>query len=86
MDLSKQVYLAHEAKYNATGIYIAFSEGNTPTGFIYEWVVLPNGDTWKIMNAGETSFLNIIILFTLKFHEFFGSLQHIICPKHDHLS
>jgi len=37
MDLSKQVYLAHEAKYNAKGVYIACSEGNTPTGFIYEW-------------------------------------------------
>ena len=57
MDLSKQVYLAHEAKFNATGVYVAFSEGNTPTGFIYEWVVLPNGDTWKIMNAGETSYI-----------------------------
>jgi hypothetical protein len=59
MDLSKQVYLAHEARYNATGQYVAFSEGNGPTGFIYEWVVLPNGDTWKIMNAGETSYLNM---------------------------
>ncbi len=59
IDLSKQVYLAHEARYNATERYVAFSEGNTPTGFIYEWVVLPNGETWKIMNAGETSYLDI---------------------------
>ena len=56
MNLTKQVYLAHEARYNATGEYVAFSEGNTQTGFIYEWVVLPNGDTWKIMNAGESTY------------------------------
>ena len=24
-----QVYLAHEARYNATGKFVAFSEGNT---------------------------------------------------------
>ena len=49
--LAKQVYLAHEAKYNSTGQYVAFSEGNTPTGFIYEWVVLPTGETWKITDG-----------------------------------
>ena len=49
--LAKQVYLAHEAKYNATGQYVAFSEGNTPNGFIYEWVVLPTGETWKITDS-----------------------------------
>ena len=54
--LAKQVYLAHEAKYNATGQFVAFSEGETTTGFIYEWVILPNGDTWKVMNFGETSY------------------------------
>jgi hypothetical protein len=59
MNLSKQVYLAHEARYNATGQYVAFSEGNGPRGFIYEWVVLPSGETWKIMNAGETSYSDI---------------------------
>lgn len=59
MALAKQVYLAHEARYNATGEYVAFSEGNTQSSFIYEWVVLPSGDTWKIMNAGESSYSNI---------------------------
>jgi hypothetical protein len=57
--LAKQVYLAHEAKFNATGEYVAFSEGNTLTGFIYEWVVLPNGDTWKVINNGESSYSNM---------------------------
>lgn len=65
MALAKQVYLAHEARYNATGKYVAFSEGNTMSNFIYEWVVLPNGDTWKIMNAGESTYTNIEpIIFT----------------------
>ena len=57
--LANQVYLAHEASYNSTGKYVAFSEGNDNLKFIYEWVVLPNGDTWKITNAGEATYLNI---------------------------
>jgi hypothetical protein len=59
MNLTKQVYSAHEARYNATGEYVAFSQGNTRTGFIYEWVILPSGDTWKIMNAGESTYASI---------------------------
>jgi hypothetical protein len=59
MNLTKQVYLAHEARYNATGEYVAFSEGNTMSSFIYEWVVLPSGDTWKIMKAGEDTYSNM---------------------------
>jgi len=55
-NLTKQVYLAHEARYNATGQYVAYSEGNTATGFTYEWVVLPSGQTWVILNSGETSY------------------------------
>jgi hypothetical protein len=65
--LVKQVYLAHEAKCNATGEYVAFSEGNTlsGSGFVYEWVVLPNGDTWKVINNGESSYSNMKpIIFT----------------------
>ena len=50
--LAKQVYLAHEAYYNSTGEYVAFSEGNSPSGFVWEWVVLPNGDTWKVQDPG----------------------------------
>jgi len=59
MTLSKQVYLASEAYYNSTGNYVAFSEGNGPGGFIYEWVVLPNGDTWKITGATSNVYLPI---------------------------
>ena len=58
--LMKQVYLAHEAYYNATGQYVAFSEGNSFTSqFIYEWVIAPNGSAWKITNAMQSVYYNI---------------------------
>jgi hypothetical protein len=49
--IAKQVYLAHEAFYNQTGMYRAFSEG--PTGssdWAYEWVVYDN-QTWVVRTA-----------------------------------
>ncbi len=49
--LMNETYTAHEARYNATGEYVAFSEGNSPYEFVWEWVVLANGDTWKITNG-----------------------------------
>ena len=52
MALSQEVYLASEAYYNATGNFAAFSEGNGYNGFIDEWVVVPNGNTWVITTAG----------------------------------
>jgi len=59
-DLMEQVYFAHEAYYNATGQYVAFSEGNSMTSqFIYEWIVAPNGSTWKITNNAKTTYYNI---------------------------
>ena len=64
MALSKQVYLASEAYYDSTGKYAAFSEGNSPKiedgiSYIWEWVVLPNGDTWKTTGANARVYLNI---------------------------
>ena len=59
-NLMWQVYLAHEAYYNATGQYVAFSEGNSMTSqFIYEWIIAPNGSTWKITNNAKTTYYNI---------------------------
>jgi hypothetical protein len=58
--LMKQVYLAHEAYYDATGHYVAFSEGNSFTSqYIYEWIVAPNGNTWKITNNVQNTYYNI---------------------------
>lgn len=57
--LTQQVYLAHEAYYAATGKYVAFSEGNSLTSqYLYEWIVAPNGETWKITNT-TNSYVNV---------------------------
>ena len=56
-DLAQQVYLAHEARYNATGKYTAFSEGNTALNespFAYEWVMLSDGRTWVIKDQKKS--------------------------------
>jgi hypothetical protein len=54
------VYLAHEGYYNVTGNYVAFSEGDsTSSGFIYEWVIGPDGSFWKITNAEQTTYHHI---------------------------
>lgn len=57
-----KVYVAHEARYESTGQYVAFSEGHNRANddFIYEWVVLPNGDTWKITGLGSSAYLENI--------------------------
>jgi hypothetical protein len=54
MALANQVYLAHEAYYNATGQYRAFSEGpSLSTQWMYEWVVLPDNRTWVVLNENN---------------------------------
>ena len=58
--LMKQVYLAHEAYYNATGKYVAFSEGNSLTSqFLYEWVVAQDAGTWKVTGTVPGVYLNV---------------------------
>ena len=52
--LMKQVYLAHEVRSNEVGQFVAFSEGNSDQGFIYEWVVLPNNTTWTVTTMDHT--------------------------------
>jgi len=53
--LSNQVYLAHEAYYNAKGQYAAFSEGNGfSSQYLWEWVVGPDGTPWEITTSGST--------------------------------
>jgi hypothetical protein len=51
--LSKQTYLAQEARYNQTGKYTAFTEGFSNFGFVYEWVVLPDGRTWMVQTSDQ---------------------------------
>ena len=54
--LADQIYSAHEARYNATGKYVAFSEGNTGLdnpSYVYEWVVKDDGSTWTIDDVSQ---------------------------------
>ena len=48
MGLVNQVYLACEAYYTATDEFMAPSEGYGGTAWVYEWVVAPNGEPWRI--------------------------------------
>jgi hypothetical protein len=52
MSVTRQIYLAHEAYYDATGQYRAFSEGGSlSSSWTYEWVVLPDNRTWVILDS-----------------------------------
>jgi len=56
-NLMKQVYSVQEAYYYATGEYAAFSEGSSPyNGYVYEWVIAPNGSAWQITNSTQFYF------------------------------
>ncbi len=61
MDLARTVYQAHEARNKETGQIVAFSEGNAYGSFIYEWVVLPSGETWVVKKDGQPFNINPII-------------------------
>ena len=51
LDDVKRVYEAQERRYRSTGKYTAWSEGNTglqDITYVYQWIVTPGGETWKI--------------------------------------
>ena len=64
--LMAQVFQAQQAYYFINGTYAAWSEGSSPfNGYIYEWVVAPNGDTWQITDATQYYFQGAIpVIFT----------------------
>jgi hypothetical protein len=65
MALAYQVYLAHEAYYNATGQYRAFSEGSSlTTQWVYEWVVYPDGRTWVVLDISGQNLSITPIIYT----------------------
>ena len=48
--------MSHEARYNATGKFTAFSEGNTGLdnpNYVYEWIVKDDGSTWTVEDVGQ---------------------------------
>ncbi len=66
--LADQVVLAQEARYDATGKFTAFSEGNTglaDPSYVYEWIVRSDGSTWTIddSNTGQPVGISPIIYF-----------------------
>jgi hypothetical protein len=65
MALAYQVYLAHEAYYNATGQYRAFSEGSSlTTQWVYEWVVYPDGRTWVVLDISGQNLSITPVIYT----------------------
>jgi hypothetical protein len=65
MTIMRQVYLAHEAYFNATGVYRAFSEGASLSDhWTYEWVVYPNNQTWVILDEKGQPFDVSPIIYT----------------------
>jgi hypothetical protein len=61
----RQFYLAHEAYFNATGKYRAFSEGASLSNhWIYEWVVYPDNRTWVILDETGQPFNEYSIIYT----------------------
>ncbi len=71
MYLAHQVYLAHEAYYNATlqatgkGVYRAFGEGSSLSySWTYEWVVLPDNRTWTILDTNSQPYNIDPIIYT----------------------
>jgi hypothetical protein len=66
MGLVNQVYIAHQAYYNATGQYIAYSEGNSfASNFIWEWIVgpPPDGTPWEITTTNNAIYNGPSILY-----------------------
>ncbi|MEM1586694.1 MAG: DUF3131 domain-containing protein [Candidatus Bathyarchaeia archaeon] len=52
LEIFNIVYRAHEARFNSTGKYTAFSEGNTDLSnpsYVYEYVAL-DSETWVLMS------------------------------------
>ena len=61
VDLSKNAYLAQEARFNMTGKYTAFSEGGTDSGvFVYELIASSDGRTWVLQTIDATYVKNYI--------------------------
>lgn len=65
MTVANQVYRAHEANYDATGQYVAFSEGNGfSSQYLWEWVVGPDGTPWEITTSGGALYSGNAIVYS----------------------
>jgi hypothetical protein len=51
LDLALRVYIAQQRRYENTGKFTAFTEGNTGLdypNYVYEWIVTGDGRTWVV--------------------------------------
>jgi hypothetical protein len=63
--LVNETYLLHEAYFNETGSYRAFSEGPTMSSdWVWEWVVLPDGRVWVPLNGMDEPVTSPPIVYT----------------------
>lgn len=63
--LVNQTYYAHEAFYNSTKKYRAFGEGpQFSTDWQWEWITLPDGRTWTILDAYNNQINQTPIIYT----------------------
>ncbi len=63
--ITDQVYSAHETHFNVTGKYRAFGEGaGFSTDWQWEWVVLPDGRTWTVLNGASQPTSDTPIIYT----------------------
>lgn len=69
-NLMRQTYLAQEAYFNVTGEYYTSCEGTSPyNGYVYQWVVGPNGSAWETTNTsmGDIDMGNPVIFTKIAF-------------------
>jgi hypothetical protein len=65
MTIMRSFYLAHEAYFNATGKYRAFSEGPSLSyHWVYEWVVYPDNRTWVVLDETGQPFTDSRMIYT----------------------
>lgn len=64
-NLMNEAYQAQVAYYDVTRQYVAFSEGQSPfNGYVYEWIVGPNGEAWQITDADYSGLNMNPVIFT----------------------
>ena len=82
MALANQVYLAHQAYYNATGQYRAFGEGPSLSGdWQYEWVVLPDNRSWVVLNGTSQVMNEPPLIYTKIAYRLSCYLQFKFCKR-----
>ncbi len=68
LTLVNAFYLAHEAYYNSTGKYRAFSEGQSSSSdWVWEWVIMSDGKTWVTQSNSQNTSVSPTIFTKIAF-------------------